>query len=204
MTADATGPAPQTIEDILAVADDPAYVRVVTARVPFVPQSLRDEHAALEAELAGMLSDVVSDPERIAVAERIVEIEEQIAASVREFRFVSIGRKAWSDLLAQHPPTDAQRRRDRGIDYNPDTFPYVAMAAACTSPTMTVDQARKIGTSPALDVAGWSELWGACIRANVQDAAPKSLAAGLTLRTSSRSAATASPSGFPAPYSSDE
>lgn len=204
MTADATGPAPQTIEDILAVADDPAYVRVVTARVPFVPQSLRDEHADLEAQLAAMLSDVVSDPDRVAVAERIVEIEDQIAASIREFRFVSIGRKAWSDLLAQHPPTDAQRRRDRGLDYNPDTFPYVAMAAACTSPVMTVDQARNIGASPALDVAGWSELWGACIRANVQAEAPKSMAAGLTLRASSRSAATAFLSASPDPSSSAE
>lgn len=186
----AAGTAPLTIEEILAVADDPAYHRVVTAKIAMVPQALRDEHADLERELSALITDTVSDPERIRVAARLAELEQTIEASVVEFRFKAIGRRAWADLLAKHPASDAQRRRDPGLDHNPETFPYVAMAASCVSPVMTVDQVRHLDASQAVDVDSWTRLWGACVRANVQDAVPKSMAAGLILRQSAGSAAT--------------
>ena len=201
MTADATGPAPQTIEDILAVAEDPAFRRVVTARIVLVPQALRDEHAALEAELAALISDTVSDPDRMRVAARLVDLEHELAGTdadgnpipgrTVEFRFRNIGHRAWADLLRRHPPTDSQLRRDRSMDHNPETFPYAAMSASCVSHTMTPAQVEQLDRSGSIDVEQWSEMWGACCRANVKDAVPKSLAAGLILRASAGSAATA-------------
>lgn len=214
MTADATGPAPQTIEDILAVAEDPAYHRIVTARIVLAPQALRDEHAALEAELAALISDTVSDPDRMRVAARLVEIEHELAGQDPDgndipgrtvvFRFRNIGHRAWADLLRKHPPTDSQLRRDRSMDHNPETFPYAAMSASCVSHEMTPAQVEALDKSKAVDVDQWSTMWGACCRANVQDTVPKSLAAGLILRASGGSAATALSTGSPDPSFSVE
>ena len=174
---------PRSIDDVLRVAEDDAYVRVATARVYAVPQALRDEHAHLTALLPTLVSDDIDDhPERLPTAERIVEIEEAMEASVIEFRFRSIGHRAWSDLLKEHAPSPAQRRENRDLDYNPDTFPFQAMAASCDEPVMTVEQVRRFEASPLCDVSAWSDMWNACLRANVVDKVPKSPAAAGVIR----------------------
>lgn len=172
-------------EDILAKAEDPAYRRVVTARVQLVEQRLRDEHAELEARLTDLrASDTVSDPDRVAIAKRLAELEADMEANVYEFRFQNIGHRAWYDLLAKHRPTSEQLRADRNLDHNPATFPYAAMAASCIAPEGgTVESFQRLDASGMMDTAGWTELWGACIRANVQDLVPKSLAASILLRS---------------------
>lgn len=172
-----------SIDEILAVAEDPAYHRVATARIFAVPQSLRDEHAMLEALLPSLVSDTIDEhPDRVATADRLLEIEAAMDAAAIEFRFRSIGHRAWADLLKAHPPTKDQLRDDRNLDHNPETFPHVAMAAACIDPVMSVDDVKRLDASPLIDVRAWTELWSACIRANVVDVAPKSLAAGLIRR----------------------
>jgi hypothetical protein len=169
-----------TIEDILAKAEDPAYHRVVTARIPLVAQALRDEHAELDALLPTLTSDTIdAHPKREATAQRLVEIEEEIADSTIEFRFQAIGHRAWADLLRAHPPTKAQREADKLIDYNPEMFPYEAIAASCADPKMTVEDVRRFEASPSTDVQAWMELWSSCISANVVATAPKSLAASI-------------------------
>lgn len=174
---------PRSIDDILAVAEDPAFHRVVTARVFAVRQELREEHAALEKRLPTLVSDTIdAHPERGAVARRIADIEEEMEANVLEFRFRAIGHRAWADLLRKHPPTRDQLARDRQLDHNPETFPHVAIAASCVDPVLTVDDVARLDKSPLFDVAAWEELWGACLRANVVSPVPKSLAAGLILR----------------------
>lgn len=181
-----------SIEEILAVAEDPAYHRIVTARISAVPQEARDEHARLDALLPTLTSDTIdAHPDLRATAARIAELEAKMLASVIEFRFKSIGHRAWRDLLAAHPPTKAQRSAERLVDHNPDTFPYEAMAASCIDPVMTVDDVRRLERTPLIDVQFWDTLWSACLRANVVDAAPKSLAAGLILRQSGGSVTTA-------------
>lgn len=170
----------KTIGEILAVAEDPAYHRVVTARISVVPQSLRDEHAELNALLLTLTSDTIdAHPDRDATADRLVEIEAEIEESIIEFRFKAIGHRAWADLLREHPPTDAQRRRDRQLDHNPDTFPYEAMAVSCVEPAMTADEVRRLEASALMDVQSWTQLWSACLRANVADRNPKSVAASI-------------------------
>lgn len=191
------------IDDILAIAEDPAYRRVVTARVSLIRQELRDEHAELEALLPTLVSDTIDEhPLRHQTAVRLAAIEAEIAASTVEFRFVAVGHKAWADLLRQHPPTRQQLSARRDMDHNPETFPYAAIAASCVDPVMTVDDVRRLEAAPGFDVAAWSQLWDACLRANVADTAPKSLAAGLILRQNGGSATTAAPAAFPAPSSS--
>jgi hypothetical protein len=191
------------IDDILAIAEDPAYRRVVTARVALVRQELRDEHAHLEALLPTLVSDTIdAHPLRHQTAERLAAIEAEIEAATVEFRFVALGHRAWADLLRKHPPTRQQLSQRRDMDHNPETFPYEAIAASCTEPVMTADDVRRLEASPAFDVAAWNALWDACLRANVADTAPNSLAAGLILRQNGGSATTAAHGAFPAPSSS--
>lgn len=177
--------APKSIDEILAVADDPAYHRVVTARIPLIRQDLRDEHARLDALLPTLTSDTIDEhPDRRAVVARIAEIEAEIEESIIEFRFRSIGHRAWADLLAKHPPKKAHLEMDRRLDHNPETFPFEAIAASCVEPMMTVEQVRQLDQSPLMDVKAWSMLWGACIAANVAADPPKSMAAGAIRRLS--------------------
>lgn len=179
----------KTIADILAVAEDPAFHRVATAKIAAVSQALREEHAELDALLPTLTSDTIDEhPQRILTAERLAEIEAEMESSTIEFRFGSIGHRAWADLLRAHPPTKKQKDADRQLDHNPETFVYEAMAASCLDPVMTVDDVRRLEESHMMDVQSWSEMWSACIRANVIDAAPNSLAARLILRQSAESA----------------
>lgn len=186
----------RSIDDILAVAEDPAYHRVATAKISAVPQVLRDEHAELEAKLTTLVSDTIDHhPDRLATAERLAEIEAEMESATIEFRFRNIGHRAWADLLRKHPPTPEQKKENRGLDHNPETFPFVAMAAACVDPVMTVEQVLQLESSPMVDVQSWTELWSACLRACVIESAPKSLAAGLILRQSGGFVPTAAPRG---------
>ena len=194
-----------SIEEILAVASDPAFHRVATAKIFAVPQALRDEHAELEALLPSLVSDTIDlHPDRVRTAERLAEIEEEMAAATIEFRFRNVGHRAWADLLRKHPPTKEQLKQNRQIDHNPETFPHEAMAASCIAPVMTADQVRELEASPLIDVTSWMELWSACLRACVVEPAPKSVAAGLILRQSGGSATTAAVTASPGPSSLDE
>lgn len=172
-----------SIDEILAVAEDDAYHRVATARIFAVPQALRDEHAELTAKLPTLTSDTIDmHPDWQDTAERLAELETRMDNAAIEFRFRSIGHRAWADLLRAHPPTKPQLEQDRTLDHNPETFPYAAMAASCIDPVMTIDDVKRLDASALIDVRAWNELWTACIRANVVAANPKSLAAGLIRR----------------------
>lgn len=194
-----------SIEDILGAAEDPAYQRVVTVSIPLIPQALRDEHAHLDALLPTLVTDTIdAHPDRLPTAQRLAEIEAEIEERSVTFRFKSIGNRAWSDLLRTHPPTRAQLSQHRGIDHNPETFPYAAIAASCVDPVMTSDDVKRLDASTAFDVTAWNDLWGACLRANVAEANPKSQVAGLILRLSAGSATTAALEDSLAPSFSGE
>lgn len=187
----------RTISDILAEAENPAYVRVVTARV-LLRQDLARRHAELEAKLqaaverdvataAGSLADPVTATD---VAAELRALEAEMDAARAEFRFRSIGRRAWADLIAKHPPTKKQAQELR-VDHNPDTFPMAAMAASCVEPAGTDEDALRRLEAVMTDTQ-FTELWRACVDANVGGVdGPKSLLAGSIARASEQSASTA-------------
>ena len=188
---------PKTIGDILATAENPAYVRVSTARI-LLRQDLHDRHRKLEAELAAAMerdrqhsgdrpiSDIAEAP---PLAEKLVAFQDETADQWVEFRFRSIGHRAWADLLAAHPPTRDQSRAAPLVDFNPDTFPVAAIAASCVEPEMTVDEAQRLDR--ALNQTQFDTLWTAVLDANMGGGSdPKSvLAAGLTARRNGHSGA---------------
>jgi hypothetical protein len=131
---------------------------------------LADEHAQLEDELAG-----ADESARHMLAERIVDVEEQIRKAEIEFVFVAIGRGKWRRLQADHPPSEDERAQ--GIDFSVDDFPFEAMSASLVEPRLTVAELRRLNDE-VLTFEQYSLLWATCLAANVGVASrPESLAA---------------------------
>lgn len=184
---------PPTLEEILSQAK--STPRISTAKV-LLRQDLATRHTEAEAELSTQIAKTTlgaslqdaGDTQRIA--ERVQAVEAEIRDAEVEFKFQSIGRKAWADLLARHPPTTKQKTADKRTTFNPETFPLAAIAASCVQPAMDVDGAGDL--EELLSDAQFSQLWNACVDANLGGGdSPNSLLAGRILHTNVRSATTA-------------
>lgn len=160
---------------------------------------LRDEIRVLERQAAREAQvDKWENRAPVAprLAQRIRELEGELAASEAQFTFVSIGRRPYARLLGEHPPTgeqqaEAEKAGVAGLAYNSETFPPALLAASCVSPGGTVEDWADVWDT-------WSdgqltELWSACLAANkgVADVGPKSLIASEILDGSETSSTTA-------------
>lgn len=165
-----------TIDDLLAEVS----ARERTVKL-LLRQEMLAEHARLDAELIDVLTTDQNenrDPLGPALAERLVAFEAEIEAAKRSFRFRAVGKRAWADLLKEHPPTKDQRAANGRLDHNPETFPIAAIAASCVEPVLSVDDVAKL--EAVLNLAQFDVLWGGCLDANVGGGTdnPKSIAAG--------------------------
>jgi hypothetical protein len=174
-----------SFEDIKAKAKP----REARARV-ILDGELLAEHAALDAQLQVGNESLGSIPELREVAQRIQQVERDIEASEDEFVFRSIGFTAWLELMAEHPPTPADRKIDPRVDHNPRTFPPAAIAASCVEPELSVDDAKWLMDNAPL--SEWRKLWDACLTVNLGASdRPKSLTASAILRSNGTSSPTA-------------
>lgn len=185
-----------SLDEVLSQAENPSYVRVATARV-LLRQDLVAKHAELSDELEAAIQRdaTVNERDRAPdIAKQIEALDAEIAAAKVEFRFRSIGRRAWADLLAKHPPTKQQAKEQR-VDHNPLTFPLAAIAASCVLPEgIDLDAVKRLEAS--LTDAQFTALWRACIDANMGGTEdPKSLTAGLIRQVSERSGRTPASEG---------
>lgn len=142
-----------------------------------------DLSAAEDAVADARSKETVRGAPNVALNAAIVardELRERARAVSKTFVFEATGRKQYSDLRDQHPPTPDQRREWKALwmrqgleshqiselSHNTDTFPPVLLAASCIDPVMTVDQATELWSS-----AGWSDselaaLFGAALEVN--------------------------------------
>jgi hypothetical protein len=194
-----------SIDDILAVASDPAHRREATVRI-LLREDLRNQHAGLNAELHRKSEEFVDDvlkPEAVQeLAHRVKALEDEIAAVEVEFRFRALPYRDWMALIAKHPPTDEQLKGNRRLDHNPDTFRPAAIAASCVDPEMTLEQASQLRDVLAFDT--FLTLWATCHTVNTGGDLGKSMLAGLILRQNGASATTPASEAFPAASSSAE
>lgn len=175
-----------SIADILAQAENPAYIRVTTAKI-LIRQDLVVRHEQLDAEIERAIVDD-SRENRIPVApqlaEQLAELEREIEDAKVVFRFRSIGKRAWTDLMAAHPPTKEQKRADNRAPFNPLTFPCAAIAAS-VEPTSTPEEIHRLEL--ALNDSQFDVLFDRCIDAQIGGLdAPKSVTAGAILRVKSQ------------------
>lgn len=184
---------PKSIGDILATAENPDYVRMATARI-LLRQDLHARWKQMDAELTAAAArdrlhggSIGDGGEAPPLAAKLREFEAEMADQWVEFRFKSIGHRAWADLLAANPPTPEQVRHQPLVDFNPDTFPVAAIAASCAEPEMTLEEAQRLDR--ALNQTQFDQLWSAVLDVNMGgDSDPKSvLAAGLTARRNGQS-----------------
>lgn len=126
-------------------------------------RALVGELERAEAELARHRGMLEPPPE---LAARVEELAAAVTEKTRTLVFTSIGRTAWRELLSGHPPTDEQREQlGRGLDHNPESFPFAAIAAACSEPGLTPEQAKWLSDN--LPISVFERIWGACLTANV-------------------------------------
>lgn len=136
---------------------------------------------------------------------QVAELREQAKAHEHEFTFASIGVRAWTDLAAEHPPTDEQRKDYAAVrqllDHNPETFPAAAMGASCThidGDPAEADHDTFLRLQRKITLSAWQRLWKACWAANTEaDDLGKSVAATAPMRPSATSSTTAANGASP-------
>jgi hypothetical protein len=198
--------------DFLAELADDKHRRRVDIQL-LLRQDLAVELERLDREVNDELhwvaSGAIGDPAELDdrkqamwdKAKRIEALTVEAEGSWRTFTFRSIGKRAWYDLVRDHPPTQAQLKANPQADVNRDTFEPAAMAASCESPTVTLEQAEQF--RELLGTSQWDMLVAALFDANVGGLGlPKALAAGLILRQSDAFDRQPTTTGSPAASSS--
>jgi hypothetical protein len=123
-----------------------------------------------EKELDNLETRTLGDAaDKRELQEKVAALREQYEAKATLFVFESIGRTAWRELVAKHPPTKEQLRDPAyPWDVNADTFPQASIAASCSSPGCTPEEAQWLADH--LAVGEFDRLWAAALKANVEGA----------------------------------
>ncbi len=98
------------------------------------------------------------------IAEEIIGLIEEADENSVDFVLRSIGARAWSDLLADHPPSADDMAMGR--DHDSRTFPLAALAASITAPEgATPEMVTELEEK--LSAGAWQQLWTACLAVNI-------------------------------------
>lgn len=151
------------IEDILAGAELPQKTIELCLK-----GNLQAEFEDLERQLAAAEDDegdTLAGGARVRdLAEQIEAVRQKMAAHTTVFRFGGLGEHAYSDLLAEHPPT-AEQKED-GASLNGETFPTALIAACALDPKMTPEQADRLRRK--ITHVQWEDLFNTALACNRQ------------------------------------
>lgn len=161
---------PKTLDTIIAEASPAEQIVHVC-----VAGKLVAEHQELERELRLAQDDDLARSAKLSqtsrvreIARRIQRVEAQMREHTHLFRFRALSPRAWSDLLAAHPPRDGKRE-----GFNIDTFPAAAISACCVEPEGMSDPEAVDRLLAVLSPAQQSEMFEAAW--NVNNRSPKAL-----------------------------
>lgn len=176
-----------SVDDFLGEFEPPSIEVRVCPRADLLEEHRRLDRALADAGGRGDIGGLAGGATR-DTAKRVAEVEEQIEAATRAFRFRALSRRRWRALLAAHPP----RKQDKadGVDFNPETFPVAAIAACAAEPSMTDEQAEQLADR--LPLGEFERLWQAVVSVNLgASETPKSVLATAILRTNGASSTSA-------------
>lgn len=135
-----------------------------------VPIVMRGDLQARFEELERQLQDARRKPETDSlvgtsgearrIAEEIETLRQEMQGHVRVILLRALPRKAWSDLVKEHPP----RKQDAPADHNRETFPVAALAACSVKPKMSTEQAGRLVDR--VTQGQWTALWNKIIELN--------------------------------------
>lgn len=94
--------------------------------------------------------------------ERVLELK----GSGETVLFRAIGSKEYDDLIAAHPPS--KKDKDDGAVWNPDTFAPALISACSVEPSIPVDVAQEIWSSPMWSRGELMDLFTAVVRLNAE------------------------------------
>lgn len=96
----------------------------------------------------------------------------QMGDNVVMFKIQGLGRKKYSALQEDHPPTEEQkkmaRERDVMLNYNTDTFPPVLIHACLTDPDLSLKEVQEMWDSDDWTTAELLTLFNAAVEVNEQ------------------------------------
>lgn len=127
----------------------------VLATIERLERQLSDANA--DAWKSSSLAD--TDPTE-KLARQIAAARKKLQDSAVEFRFRAMPAKAWSDLVAQHPPVKADDL------FNAETFAPALISVACIDPVMTVEQVTEL--FDVINQAQRNTLFDAAFQANTE------------------------------------
>lgn len=171
-----------SIDDILGQLQLPERVYHLCVR-PDLQASWEQAEADLAAAerdsrdtLAGMSSAAK------AAAKQVQDVEAEMASHMVPLRLRALSSKAWSDLVAKHPPREDLDERS----WNADTFGVALFAAAAVEPVMSEDQAGSLVDR--LTMGQWNDLQSVLFTLNATGGVevPKSKRASDVLRSSKK------------------
>jgi hypothetical protein len=128
-------------------------------------ESLVAKLEAAEKELSSEHKDGMLGGLQAELTKQVEALRAEIQKKSMRFVFQSIGRKRWSDLLAEHPPTEEDKARNTFVDNHLETFAPAALHACCVEPSLTKEQAQMLWDQFNLGQA--TKLFVACMDANM-------------------------------------
>lgn len=142
----------------------------------------RDLAVARETPAHGGTLAGSANPLATQIAQQIVELRERMRQHTTVFRFRGLSSKGYSDLVAEHAPSD----ESKGDDVDWKSFTPALVAACAQAPEMTVAEAGQL--ADALTQAQWDALAVAAFSVNKRDVdVPFSYAASAVLQNSQKS-----------------
>jgi len=132
--------------------------------------NIKTVRLTLDSEVADIFEDAKAEVERLkirvdykpddktlraeyhAAMEKFAEAKAQVMDHSVLFKFRSIGRKRFDDLIFEHPPTDAQikKAKDNGtgdVNWNEDTFPVALIHACLIEPKLEEQEVKDLWES---------------------------------------------------------
>lgn len=127
----------------------PRRIAAARAALPFNA----DPETRAQVEAQASFEVVEGDEKSIQEARDEVErLRVEVEKHTRRYVFRALGRRAWEDLKAEHPPTpgdhedvqQASGKKDARAEYNIDTLAPALICAASVSPRLTEDDVDEI------------------------------------------------------------
>lgn len=135
--------------------------------------SLKADYDFTKSRLQARPDDELLRNEFTDVEERFLVVKDEMEDNAVSFKFRSIGRQPFEDLVMEHRPTkeqkdEARKSGIRTVDWNPETFPVALIAASSTEPILTPVEVKELWESEDWNQAELLALFGAAMEANQQ------------------------------------